>query len=543
MGLMAVTLVFPLLVARAAGADAALQARFLQLSMLAMGVATLLQAFGRGLTGLPRIGSGFLLPAVFTAAYLPPSLAAAHAGGLGAVAGLTIAGGLAEIVLSRFIGRLRPYLPVEIVGLAVVMIGIILGIVALKLMLGYDRATPLAPDETGAALLALAVMVALSVWGGTRGRSLAVLAGLVAGAALYAGYAVVAGAPMMETSLMAPQMLVWPLAAPRLDVWLLPGFLAGALACTLRAFGDMVACQKINDAAWKRPDYANVEAGILADGLGTLIAGLIGTMGLNTYSASVGLSVATGILARRVALGVAAGWFLLAFFPGSANLLLAIPQSVLGAALLFASTFVALSGIAIIGQRVLDSRRTLSVGLGFFLGLSFDEMPRLYVEHLPALLQPLITSSLVLALATGLALNALFRIHARKVHRFAWTIDTGVAPLRQFLLDVGGREGVRAETVLRLSQLAEEFADAAPFLAPGGRVDIIAALDEYAADLTFEWTGRPLATARPVSLADDVDEDEVMSGVALALMRRLADRLTPRSLGDGRHALACRIDT
>ncbi|RYI93847.1 MAG: xanthine permease, partial [Acetobacteraceae bacterium] len=63
MGLMAVTLVFPLLIARAAGADAGTQAHYIALSMLAMGLATLAQAWGRR-----RIGSGFLLPAVFTAA-------------------------------------------------------------------------------------------------------------------------------------------------------------------------------------------------------------------------------------------------------------------------------------------------------------------------------------------------------------------------------------------------------------------------------------------------------------------------------------------
>lgn len=92
---MAVTLVFPLLVAQAAGADNILQARYLALSMLAMGVAaTLAQAWGGQVFGLPRIGSGLLLPAIFTAAYLPAGLATAQSGGLEAVAGLTIAAGV-----------------------------------------------------------------------------------------------------------------------------------------------------------------------------------------------------------------------------------------------------------------------------------------------------------------------------------------------------------------------------------------------------------------------------------------------------------------
>ncbi|GLK72084.1 xanthine permease [Ancylobacter dichloromethanicus] len=542
MGLMAVTLVFPLLVARAAGAGPDTQAHYLQLSMLAMGAATLLQGWGRRVFRLPQIGSGFLLPAVFTAAYLPAALAVARQGGLEAVAGLTIAAGLTEIVLSRFIGRLRPYLPVEIVGLSVLMIGIILGIVALKLIVGHDMELPLEPSETGPALAALAVMIALAVWGGTRLRTVAVLLGLATGIALHMAYQPAAIGISLDPAAFIPRPIAWPLVTPSFELALLPGFLVGALACTLRAFGDMVASQKINDPVWKRPDYANIEAGVLADGLGTLAAGLIGTMGLNTYSASVGLSLATEVLARRVALGVGLGWIALAFLPQAAGLLLQVPQGVLGAALLFAATFVVMSGIAILGQRLLDARRTLAIGLAFFLGLSFDEMPGFYAHHLPPALQPLITSSLVLALLTALALNALFRLGARTSHRLAWQPATGAAPLRRFLSEVGAREGARAESVLRLSQIAEEFAEAAANLSPADPVAVAARFDEYALELAFTWNGRPLKPGPAPTLDSAADEDAIMNGVVLSLMTRLADRLTTRQLADGRQELTCRVD-
>ncbi|MCS0495626.1 purine/pyrimidine permease [Ancylobacter sp. MQZ15Z-1] len=541
MGLMAVTLVFPLLVAQTAGVGQAVQVHYLQLSMLAMGLATLAQAWGGVLFGRARIGSGFLLPAVFTAAYLPAALAAARSGGLEAVAGLTIAAGLTEIVLSRFIGRLRPYLPVEIVGLTVLMIGIILGIVALKLMLGYDRSQPLAVTETGPALAALAIMVALAIWGGARLRSMAVLVGLAAGIGLHMGYGFAAGDAHLNVPVIVPELFTWPLVTPHFEAALLPGFLVGALACTLRAFGDMVASQKVNDRDWKRPDYANIEAGVLADGIGTLIAGVIGTMGLNTYSASVGLSVATEVLARRVAIGVGIGWIVLAFLPRAAGVLIAIPQGVLGAALLFASTYVVLSGMSILGQRLLDARRTLAVGLSFFLGISFDEMPGFYADHLPPALHPLITSSLVLALLTALVLNALFRIGTRKRHRLSWQPAAGVAPLLQFLADAGSQDGARGTAVLRLSQIAEEFAEAAPQLADD-RMEVATRFDEYTLELAFSWHGRPLTGGAAPSLDETADEDAIMNGVALALMTRLADRLTTRSHAGGQHELVCQVE-
>lgn len=553
MGLMAVTLVFPVLVAQAAGADAATQANYLALAMLAMGLSTLFQSWGGRLPGLPRIGSGFLLPAVFTAAYLPAALLTAKTGGLSAVAGLTIAAGLTQITLSRFISRLRPYLPIEIVGLVVVLIGIILGVVAFKLVVGLGQERPLSVDGTGAAVLALAVMIGLAVWGTARLKTMAVLVGLAVGTAFHLVWGLFWGlaapaAPGLPLTSLVPSVasslgwsLNWPLVVPSFSAGLLPGFLAGALACTLRGFGDMVASQRANDRDWKRPDYANIEAGVLADGLGTLMAGLLGTMGLNTYSASVGLSVATQVLARRVAVGVGFTWIALAFLPGASTLVLAIPRGVLGAALLFASAFIVLSGVSILGQRMLDARRTITVGLGLLLGLSFDQLPAFYSEHLASELKSVVSSSLILGLFTALALNALFRIGRRTTLRTLWLPETGFSTLRPFLLDAGGVEGARADAVARLVQLAEEFSTAAPALATG-TVEVAATFDEHQLQLAFTWAGDPLEPGPAPSLEPDVDEDEVMNGIVLLLMTRLSDRLRRRVLADGRQELVCVVD-
>lgn len=542
MGLMAVTLVFPLLIAQAAGVDAAMQAHYVALSMLAMGMATLFQAWGGRLFGLPPIGSGFLLPSVFTAAYLPAALAAAASGGLGAVAGLTIAAGVTQIVLSRFINRLRPYLPIEIVGLVVMMIGIILGIVAIKLVIGFGQKHPLSGEDTGAALVALVVTIVFAVWGSPRLRTISVLLGLAAGTVFHVAYGFSFGGGAAGTSHAgaALQAFAWPLAMPSFDAAVLPGFLVGALACTLRAFGDMVASQRANDREWKRPDYPNIEAGVLADGIGTFVAGLIGTTGLNTYSASVGLSVATQVLSRRVAIGVGIGWVALAFLPGASSLVLAVPQSVLGAALLFASAFIVLSGVSILGQRLLDARRTIAVGLGFLIGISFDELPTFYASTLSPNLRSVVSSSLVLALLTALVLNALFRIGSRKSHRLVWDPKAGSGPVKQFLLDIGALEGARSDATQRLVQLAEEFGEAAPLLAGDSSIEVVARFDEYLLELAFIWNGLPLVPGPAPSL--DADVDAVMSGIVLTLMTRLADRLTRRHTLDGRQEVICYVD-
>ena len=541
MGLMAVTLVFPLLVAQAAGVDAEMQRRYLDLAMLAMGVATLFQCWGRPILFLPRTGCGYLLPAVFTAAYLPAALYAARAGGLEAVAGMTIAAGIAEVLFSRVMHRVRPFLPIEIVGLVVMLIGIILGVVAIKLMVGYSQSmAQVTLTGTGGAVAGLAVMIALAAWGSPPLRAMAVLAGLAAGSAVH--LALGFGAPRPEVSVKPLLELIrWPLVVPSFSVGLLPGFLAGALACILRSFGDMVASQRANDPQWRRPDYANIEAGVLADGLGTLFAGLIGTMGLNTYSASVGLSVATEVKARRVGLGVGIGWIALAFIPGSSVVVMAIPRPVLGAALLFASAFIVLSGISILGQRMLDARRTIVVGLGFLIGISFDEIPDFYARVLSESARELVTSSLVLGLFTALALNALFRIGAVKSHRLVWSPAEGHAALHQFLMDAAAADGARTEEVGRIAQIAEEFATAAPSLAEEP-VEVTARFDEFVLDVSFAWAGGALQPGPAPSFDTGVDEDAMLNGITFHLIQRLADRTHRRTLPDGRHELRCEVD-
>jgi xanthine/uracil permease len=74
-----------------------------------------------------------------------------------------------------------------------------------------------------------------------------------------------------------------------------------SICSTLKTVGDLVTCQKINDADWKRPDMKNISSGIFVDGLGGIIPGLIGGFGQSTSSANVGLSIASGATSKKIA--------------------------------------------------------------------------------------------------------------------------------------------------------------------------------------------------------------------------------------------------
>src|SRR5262245_40219468 len=117
-GVVAIFMVYPLIITRAAGASAELISAILRVGMLALAVAVLLQALPRG-----PVGSRFLAPSIFTGVYLAPSLMAAKTGGMPLVWGMTIFAGLVEAALSRGGARLRTGIPWETAGWVVCVFG------------------------------------------------------------------------------------------------------------------------------------------------------------------------------------------------------------------------------------------------------------------------------------------------------------------------------------------------------------------------------------------------------------------------------------
>ncbi|EIP99408.1 xanthine/uracil permease [Opitutaceae bacterium TAV1] len=523
-------LVLPVLVARHARADQATMNAMLAGSMLALGIASLLQC-GRWRGGL---GSGFLAPAIFTAAYLPPCFHAAERGGLPLVAGMMIFAGACEVLLSRVLGRLRPWLPTEIAGLAVTMIGVVLGILGFRLMFGLPEtsagAGPAMTVGTVIGLCSLAGIFFVNIWGPRPLRIYAVLIVLVVAWAAAAWLGEIDPEALREgfrhgvLGLPRP-----PLALPQFDAGLAFEFAVTALASSLRTVGDLTTCQKINDPGWQRPDMVSLKRGLLADGLGNMIAGGLGTMGLSPFSGSIGISVATGVKARRVGLAVGIIFIVLAFFPGAIALSTSIPMPVSGAILLFSSCFILINGLQIILSRLLDNRKVLVVGLGLIFGLSRDIFPDFF-NHLP-LLAPLAASSLAEALLVAILLNFFFRIGTRM--RAQLTLapgDGAVDRVHAFCQAQGGAWAARRDVMQRVTLALAEFAETAgEVVEPGREAEIELAFDEFHIDATIRYAGRALekADAGPGAAGPDLaDGGELPADLSLRIIGRMADRFT-----------------
>jgi NCS2 family nucleobase:cation symporter-2 len=95
--------------------------------------------------------------------------------------------------------------------------------------------------------------------------------------------------------------------------FMIPFAIAG-LASGLRVVGVPTTCQQMNDAAWRRPDMKNIEAGVMADGIGCAVGGDLGTPGMSASPSLVGIEKTTGATSRVIAWAIA-GWLVFRLLP------------------------------------------------------------------------------------------------------------------------------------------------------------------------------------------------------------------------------------
>src|ERR1700733_13221821 len=115
---------------------------------------------------------------------------------------------------------------------------------------------------------------------------------------------------------------------------------------------------------------------------------------------------------RILAMPIGVGVIALAFFPKVAALFTAMPVPAMGAMLIYSACFIVLGGFQLLTSRMLDSRRIFAVGIALIFGLSVEISPDLY-RFVPAVLQPIFSSSAALATVLVTLLSLLFRIGIR----------------------------------------------------------------------------------------------------------------------------------
>jgi NCS2 family nucleobase:cation symporter-2 len=524
-GLIVVTIVM-----RDLGCDSSLITNVISMSMIAGGVATILQALKKG-----PVGSGYLCAEGTDPSFLSVSVLAGATGGLPLVFGMTIVSGVIECLLARIMHRLRVIFPPEVTGVVLTMVGLnIVPIMILDFFGVKEAGSPIDPVNVSLAVFTLAVMVVTNVWGKGKLRLYSVIFGIMAGYAAAAALGVLTRADLMRL-VNAPLLSIPDISyiSFSFDVRLLIPILVVTLASTLKSVATLTMCQKINDPEWTRPDLVNIGKGTLADGIASILGGSMGAMGKSLYAASVGLTVATGVTSRVIAFWVGGIYIALAFLPKLSSFFSIMPIPVMGAAMVFMVSFMIISGVQMMTSRMIDIRRTFVIAVSLVFGLSVDIFPQLY-QNLPHYLQPLFSSSLAVTTVLAIVLNLIMRIGIARQETLELVSGTDVSQkIFQFMENQGAAWGARREVVYNAMAAMTEFMEATAHVdLADARVAIAVRFDEYNLDIRIRYEGEPMAF--PMERPDKTElrqDPGAVARLAGYLVRQYADRITATQEG------------
>ncbi len=258
-----------------------------------------------------------------------------------------------------------------------------------------------------------------------------------------------------------------------------------------------------------------------------MVAGIVGAVGTNTSTPSVGLASATGVASRYVAYAIGGLFIALGLMPKLATLLAVMPRAVMVAALLFTICFIIINGLQIISSRLLDARRTLVIGTAIIAGIAVEAFPTMSAGAPPGFV-PLIGSSFVFSTLIALLLNLLFRIGVKQTATLK--VDgTQVDPkkIESFMEAQGALWGARRDVIDRasfnLTQSIETIVDGCE---PQGALEVAATFDEFNLDLRVMYSGPPLELPEKRPTNEEIMEsEEGQRRLAGFMLRRYADRV------------------
>jgi NCS2 family nucleobase:cation symporter-2 len=194
------------------------------------------------------------------------------------------------------------------------------------------------------------------------------------------------------------------------DLKMLIPFVVIAISGSLKSFGNLLAAQKISQPDLKEPDFVPIRKGLLADGLSTALAGLLGGMAVDTSSSNIGLAGATKVVSRWISVVAGIIFLVLAFFPKLLTALSVMPKPVLGASIIFAGCFMICTGFLEMFTAKWNQHKTFVVGISLFFGLSTGFLPGLYARA-PHFIQTFFTDPLPTTTIIAVVLNQVFKLN------------------------------------------------------------------------------------------------------------------------------------
>ncbi|WP_064609529.1 nucleobase:cation symporter-2 family protein [Photobacterium sp. J15] len=393
-GIMAV----PLLVGSAIGLPSDEIITLINASLLASGIATIIQSLGLGPIGirLPVVmGSSF--------AFIGVAIAIGKDGGANGIMGAALVGSLIVIGAGFCMDKVRQLFPPLVSGVVVTLIGLTILPVAVN-WIGDAPATHAefaTIPKLALATVSLTIVILVSVFCRQTVSAAAIVTGLAGGylTALITG--MVEPEALFQTPWFSrPEPMKYGFS---FSVEAVIAMSLVYLVVVAEAAGDFIA---LGNNCHVSVSGRDLKRGVTADGLGSTIAALLTAMPLASFSQNVGIVGITGVASRYVVATTGGLLILAGFIPKLAALAITIPKPVIGGVGLIMFGMIAYTGIRMLIKTSDTKRNALVICTGLSAGLSVTFEPRL-VQHLPDTLSPLFHSGITTGTIITMLLNQL----------------------------------------------------------------------------------------------------------------------------------------
>ncbi|ABB37502.1 xanthine permease [Oleidesulfovibrio alaskensis G20] len=374
-------------------------ATFIQMTFVAAGLATLIQA-----------GFGIRLPVMQGPSYVPIGALAAigNSLGLGAMFGSLLPGALVMTLLGKplrvFSRIVRFFIPPLVGGTVIVIVGIALMPVALKGCYGYfgDPA-----HNAVVALVSAAVLVVLTVAGSRPGRFNqvvrmgSVVFSMAAGTLTAAAFGMVnfdsvAAAPWLALP------VIFPYGTPHIDVSAALTLVFIYLVVLVETTGTWFAVEAVTGS---RLDDERINGGTFGEGVGCFLGAMLGGTPVTGYSTNAGIIAITGVASRWAIMAGGGILLVLGMVPKLMNVIASIPGPVISGVFAVICVVIAMNGFRVVRTVTLSERNMLVMGLPILLTLAAVFMPAELRDRLPALVRYLVESGIAVGAVSAVVLN------------------------------------------------------------------------------------------------------------------------------------------
>lgn len=373
--------------------------RLITADLFTCGIATLIQTLGFGNVG----GRIPMIQGVTFASVGPMAMIGAQHG-MPAIYGAIILAGLFTFLVAPFFSRFIRLFPPVVTGTIITLIGINLMPVAINWM-GGGVGSPDFGSYTNIGLGFITFLIVVFVYKFAKGflGNLSVLIGLIAGTAIAFAMGVASFEEVGRSQWVA---FIEPFyfGLPTFDWASVVSMIVVMLVVMVETTGDSIAIGEIVDKKIGRKELASI---IRADGVSTVIGGVLNSFPYTAFAQNVGLIAVTGVKSRFVVAASGVILILLGMFPKLAAVVASIPNAVLGGAGIAMFGMIIASGIRSLGKVSFDGNHNLMlVAISIGVAMIPIAAPTFYMNF-PAWAQIILQSGITFGSITAILLNLL----------------------------------------------------------------------------------------------------------------------------------------